>query len=102
MEDTGFPATRLYIHFQSLLAQPFLLAAMVLLAATFSLRPPRFGGVATMIALGIAVGFLVFFVQSMLQAFGVSQKVPVGLAAWSPSIVSLLLGVTALLHMEDG
>ncbi len=102
MEDTGFPATRLYIHFQSLLAQPFLLAAMVLLAATFSLRPPRFGGVATMIVLGIGAGFLVFFVQSMLQAFGVSQKIPVDLAAWTPSIVGLLLGVTALLHLEDG
>jgi len=102
MEDTGFPATRLYIHFQSLIAQPFLLAAMVLLAATFSLRPPRIGGVATMIVLGIAAGFLVFFVQSMLQAFGVSQKIPVDLAAWTPSIVSLLLGVTALLHLEDG
>jgi len=102
MEDTGFPATRLYIHFQSLLAEPFLLAAMVLLAATFSLRPPRVGGVAAMIVLGIAAGFLVFFVQSMLQAFGVSQKIPVDLAAWTPSVVSLLLGVTALLHLEDG
>ncbi len=102
MEDTGFPATRLYIHFQTLLAQPFLLAAMILLAATFSLRPPRFGGVAAMIVLGIAAGFLVFFVQSMLQAFGISQKIPVDLAAWTPSIIGLLLGATALLHLEDG
>ena len=102
MEDTGFPATRLYIHFQSLLAQPFLLAAMVLIAATFSLQPPRFGGVATMIVLGISAGFLVFFIQSILQAFGVSQKIPIGLAAWTPSIVAVLLGVTALLHLEDG
>ena len=102
MEDTGFPATRLYIHFQSLLAEPFLLAAMVLLAATFSLQPPRFGGAATLIVLGIAAGFIVFFVQSMLQAFGISQKVPVNLAAWTPAIVGILLGVTALLHLEDG
>lgn len=102
MEETGFPATRLYIHFQSLLAQPFLLAAMVLLAAAFSLRPPRFGGVAAMVALGIGAGFLVFFTQTMLQAFGVSQKIPVYLAAWAPPAVSLLLGITALLHKEDG
>lgn len=102
MEDTGFPATRLYIHFQSLLAQPFLLAAMIFLAAIFSLRPQRFGGVATMIVLGIATGFLVFFIQSMLQAFGTSQKIPVDLAAWTPSLVSLLLGMTALFHLEDG
>lgn len=102
MEQTGLPTTRLEIHFQSLLAQPFLLAAMVLLAATFSLRPPRFGGTGLMIALGVAIGFFIFFMESVLQAFGVSQKIPTYLAAWTPCAVSLLLGMTALLHMEDG
>jgi lipopolysaccharide export system permease protein len=102
MEETGFPATRLYMHFHTLLAQPLLFAAMILLAATFSLRPPRFGGVATMIVLGVAAGFFIFFVESMLQAFGISQKIPVNLAAWTPSIVALLLGGSALLHLEDG
>lgn len=102
MTETGFPGTRLAIHFQSLLAQPFLLAAMILLAATFSLRPQRIGGTALMITLGVAVGFFIFFMESILQAFGISQKIPVYLAAWTPALVSLLLGTTALLHMEDG
>ncbi|MFH1158698.1 MAG: LPS export ABC transporter permease LptG [Pseudomonadota bacterium] len=102
MEETGFPATRLYVHFHTLLAQPFFFIAMVLLAATFSLHPPRFGGGASMIVLGIAAGFFIFFMESMLQAFGISQKIPAHLAAWSPSIIGLLLGVTALLHLEDG
>jgi len=102
MTETGFPAIRLSIHFQSLLAQPVLFAAMVLLAATFSLRPPRFGGTGVMIALGVAAGFFIFFMESMLDAFGVSQKIPAYLAAWTPATVSLLLGMTALLHREDG
>ena len=102
MEQTGLPTTRLEIHFQALLAQPFLLASMVLLAATFSLRPPRFGGTGLMIALGVAIGFFIFFMESVLHAFGVSQKIPTALAAWTPCVVSLLLGMTALLHMEDG
>lgn len=102
MEETGFPATRIYLHFHTLLAQPLLFMAMILLAATFSLRPPRLGAAAYMILLGVAVGFFVFFLQSMLQAFGISQKIPVPLAAWSPSVIGLLLGGTALLHLEDG
>lgn len=102
MEETGFPATALHIHFQALLAEPFLLVAMVLLAATFSLRPPRFGGTGIMITLGVGVGFFIFFMESMLHAFGASQKIPVYLAAWTPAAVALLLGVTALLHLEDG
>ena len=102
MEETGFPSTRLRIHFQSLLAQPLLFAAMVLLAATFSLRPPRFRGTGIMVALGAATGFFVFFMESILGAFGASQKIPVFLAAWTPAVVGTLLGITALLHMEDG
>jgi lipopolysaccharide export system permease protein len=102
MEETGFPTIRLRIHFQSLLAQPVLFAAMVLLAATFSLRPPRFGGTGIMIALGVGAGFLIFFMDSVLGAFGASQKIPAYLAAWTPATISLLLGLTALLHTEDG
>lgn len=102
MEETGFPAARLHIQLQSLLAQPFFFMAMVLLAATFSLRPPRFGGTAAMIALGVGIGFFIFFMESMLNAFGSSQKIPDYLAAWTPAVVSLLLGATAMLHLEDG
>jgi lipopolysaccharide export system permease protein len=102
MEETGFPTTRLEIHFQSLLAKPLLFAALIMMAATFSLRPPRFGGTGMLIALGVLAGFFIFFVESMLQAFGLSQKIPVFMAAWTPALLALLLGVAALLHTEDG
>lgn len=102
MEQTGFSATRMRVHFQSLLAQPFLFAAMVLLAAAVSLRPPRQGGAPFMVVLGVGIGFFIFFMESILHAFGVSQKIPPYLAAWTPASVSLLLGLTALLQLEDG
>ncbi len=102
MEETGFPTVRLQIHFQKLLAAPLLFAALILLAATFSLRPPRFGGTGLLIGLGVLAGFFIFFLESMLQAFGLSQKIPVFMAAWTPALLALLLGVTALLHTEDG
>jgi lipopolysaccharide export system permease protein len=102
MEEAGFPSVRLRVHFQSLLAQPLLFVAMILLAATFSLRPPRLGGTGIMIALGVGAGFFVFFMESMLGAFGISQKIPAVLAAWTPAMVCLLLGLAALLHLEDG
>ena len=102
MEETGFPATRLSIHFQSLLAKPLFFAALILLAATFSLRPARFGGVGLLIGLGVLSGFFIFFLESMLHAFGISQKIPVYMAAWTPALITLLIGTAALLHTEDG
>jgi lipopolysaccharide export system permease protein len=102
LSETGFDATKLRIHFHSLLAQPVLFMAMILLAAAVSLRPPRFQRTFALIASGVLIGFLVFFVTSFLQALGTSQQIPVLLAAWSPSVVTLLLGAAVMLSLEDG
>jgi lipopolysaccharide export system permease protein len=102
LRETGFDATKLQIHFNSLLAQPLLFLAMVLLAAAVSMRPPRSQRNFDLIVGGVVMGFLVFFMSSFLQALGASQQIPVILAAWAPAMVSLLLGVAVLLSLEDG
>jgi lipopolysaccharide export system permease protein len=102
MEATGFDAARLRVHYNSLLAQPLLYAAMVLLAAAVALRPPRRGGAMGMAALGIVIGLVVFFLASFLQALGSSHQIPVWLAAWSPALVTFLLGLAVMLNLEDG
>lgn len=102
MDSTGFDSARIKIHFQSLLAQPLLYAAMILLAASVSLRPPRFRGAFALAALGVLIGFMVFFLSSFLQALGATHQIPVLLAAWSPAFVSFLLGLAVMLNLEDG
>jgi lipopolysaccharide export system permease protein len=102
METTGFDATRLKIHFHTLLAQPLLFMSMVLLAAAVSLKPPRFRGIITMISTGVLIGFVVFFMSSFLQALGASHQIPIILASWAPALVTFLLGITVMLNMEDG
>ena len=102
VESTGFDATKLRIHFESLLAQPFLFAAMILLAAAVSLHPPRFRSTLTLIIMGVGVSFIAFFTSSFLLALGTSHQIPVFLAAWSPAAVMGMLGVAAMLRLEDG
>lgn len=102
MEATGFDSTRLKIHFHTLMAQPFLFAAMVLLAAAVSLRPPRLRGTLMLVITGIMTGFFAFFMSSFLQALGASHQIPVVLAAWSPALILILLGTAAILNLEDG
>jgi lipopolysaccharide export system permease protein len=48
------------------------------------------------------IGFLIFFLSSFLQALGTSQQIPVLLAAWSPALVTLFLGLAVILNLEDG
>lgn len=102
LEATGFDSTKLKIHFQSLLSQPLMFVAMILLAASVSLRPPRQRGTLILIVIGLTFGFIIFFMTSFMQALGVSQQIPAFLAAWSPSIVTILLGVAVMLNLEDG
>ena len=102
LEETGFDANRLRVHYQNLLSQPIMFIAMVILAACVSMRPPRFRGGFMLVGAGVFVGFIVFFFSSFLQALGSSGQIPVFLAAWSPSLISLLLGISVLMNLEDG
>lgn len=102
LENAGFSAVRHRMYWHRLLAGPLLLLAMVLLAATFSLRPPRRGGTLMLIVAGISAGFLLYFVSNLVAALGQNASIPVALAAWTPAGVSTLVAVTLLLHLEDG
>jgi lipopolysaccharide export system permease protein len=102
LENSGFSALRHQLYFDALLARPLLFAAMVLIAASFSLRMQRRGGATMMIASGVAAGFALYFVSDVVFALGLSATIPVSLAAWAPAGVSCLLGISLLLHLEDG
>jgi lipopolysaccharide export system permease protein len=102
LEDAGFSAIRHRLHFQSLLALPLLAIAMALLAAGFSMRSARRGGVARMIAGGISAGFALFVLDKITGEFGEAGTLPVVLAAWAPAGAGFLLAAALLLHLEDG
>lgn len=102
LQESGFSTQRHRLYYNALLARPFLLSAMVLIAATFSLRMQRRGGTSLMIAGGVASGFLLYFLSDVVLALGLSSTIPVDLAAWTPAGVSWLMGASMLLHLEDG
>jgi lipopolysaccharide export system permease protein len=102
LEQSGFSAQKHKLYFDSLLARPFLLCAMVLIAAIFSLRMQRRGGTTAMMIGGVAAGFMLYFLSDVVYALGVTSTIPVALAAWTPAGISTLLGMTFLLYLEDG
>ncbi len=102
LERSGFSAIRHRLHFQALLALPLLAGTMALVAAGFSMRPSRRGGVGTMIGGGVASGFALFVLSKLTQEFGQSGTLPPILAAWAPAGAGMMLAVALLLHLEDG
>ena len=102
MEDAGFSALKHRLYWHSILSGPLLLCAMVLIAATFSLRLTRRGGTGLLVVGGLLAGFLLYFLTDVVLALGMSASIPVVLAAWAPAGVFALLGLAMLLHLEDG
>lgn len=102
-ESAGFSAHRQRLHWWSLLVSPFLLCAMVLVAAVFALKPnQRGGGILFRVTAGAGAGFLLYFFSRLTYALGLSETLPISLAAWSPTLISTFLSVSYLLHREDG
>jgi lipopolysaccharide export system permease protein len=102
LKAAGFSALRHILHWHSLLVSPLYLCAMVFIAAAFSLRPPRKGGTTILMVSGIMVGFMIYFISYLVSAIGLSGSIPISLAAWAPVIISILIGMSAMLHLEDG
>ena len=98
----GLDTTRYELRYESLKARPLLLIAMILVAASVSLRFFRFGGVTKLVVGGVAAGFVLYVATQLSEELGSSGIVNASVAAWLPAIVGTLLGALALLHQEDG
>lgn len=101
-ETAGLDATGYNLRFQQLLARPLFLVAMVMIAASFSLRFFRMGGVAKNVLGGVVTGFVLYVATKLVADLGGAGLLSAPVAAWSPAIAGTLLGVLALLNQEDG
>jgi lipopolysaccharide export system permease protein len=101
-ESAGLAAAGYRLQYQKLLSRPFMLASMVLLAAAFSLRFFRFGGVQKMVLGGVAAGFLLYVMSKVTDDLSKAELLHPVTAAWLPVLVGGMTGFIALLYQEDG
>ena len=101
-ETAGLDAAPYRLQYQTLLARPLLLVAMTLIAAAFSLRFFRFGGIGKFVGGGVAAGFVLYVATKFVGDLGGSGVLSPPMAAWSPAVVASMLGALALLNQEDG
>jgi len=101
-ESSGFATAGYRLQYHKLLAQPFLLAAMVMLAAAVSLRFFRMGGVQKMVLSGVGAGFLLYVLSKVTEDLSKAELMHPIASAWLPVCVGGLTGFLALLYQEDG
>jgi lipopolysaccharide export system permease protein len=101
-EKARLSASKYRMQYALLWSRPALLLAMVVLAATVSLRSFRSGGIQTMVLLGLVGGIGLFLLAEVSRQIGASGLISPALAVWVPIGVSALVSLTVLLHQEDG
>ncbi|RUP10927.1 LPS export ABC transporter permease LptG [Hyphomicrobium sp.] len=101
-EKAKLSTERLKVQYESLLVRPLLCVAMVLLAATVSLRSFRSGGIQTMVTTGMIGGVGFFLFSEIARQIGIAGLAPAWAAAWLPVALVLIIATTVLLHQEDG
>jgi lipopolysaccharide export system permease protein len=101
-EAAGFSSAPYRLRYQELLATPLLFTGMAVLAAAFSLRLMRLGGLAGLAGAGVTLGFAIFFFNRLSGALGAAEVIPPVIAGWTPPLVALLAGFTLLCYTEDG
>lgn len=100
--QTGINADRFQLAYHQHLARPIFLVAMVIIAATVSLRMTRYGGTGKLVLTGIAAGFLLYVITEIISDLGGNGILNPALSAWAPGIIALTFGATVLLYQEDG
>jgi len=101
-EKAKISSHRLRVQYELLLSRPWLCLAMVLLAATVSLRSFRSGGIQTMVITGMIGGFGFFLMAEVSRQIGNAGLAPPWAAVWIPTLAAILVTTTVLLHQEDG
>lgn len=101
LENTGFPTQNHEMQWQKLISSPALVIAMFLIAAPFSLQFSRHQGMTRMVMIGVAFGFAFYFFTNFISAFGIAGGINIMLAAWLPTVIAGLLGLSLFIHFRE-
>lgn len=103
LKDSGFATIEHQMYWHELIAYPVILLAMLFIASVFALPPTtRQGKVLFRVVAAILCGFILYFLGRLTNVLGLSQNLPLILAAWGPALVAIPLCISVLLHLEDG
>ena len=101
LERAGLPSVDHRMHFHRLLALPFLLAGLAMIAARITLRNQRRERRVQLFTSGVLISVSIFLFSQFMQVLGTSMRLPTSLAAWAPAMVVLLIGAIMLARMDE-
>lgn len=84
------------------LAMPLMLVGSLMIAFAFTAGYRRTNKYGVAVLYGVVLGFVVYVIQEMAGMAGLAGALQPVYAATGPAFVAIVIGVTVLLHKEDG
>ena len=102
LKSAGFSARRYEVWYQTEIARPLFLVAMVLIGAAFTMGHSRQRNMGLGVLMAILLGFGLFYIRNFAQILAENGQLPVMLAAWAPPFAAIFLGLGILFQAEEG
>lgn len=97
----GLSTTEYKLYFYKLIFLPFFLLAVILLGPIIALGNLRNSKVGVKVITGIIAGFLLYFISDVIYALGLSGRISLAFAGIAPALITAILGVWTVLHVEN-
>lgn len=101
LNKRGYSADELKVKMHKYLSLPIYLFGMILLSNIVTYNYNRNQNTILHIFYGLVLGFLIYFVNDLSIAIGMSNKVPLILATWSPTILLIFIVIINLLKINE-
>lgn len=101
LNQRGYSGDELKVKFHKYLSLPIYLFGMILLSTLFTIRLNKDYNTLMYLFFGLIVGFFLYFLNDLSIAIGVSNKLPLTIAIWSPVLVILFLSLINIIKLND-
>lgn len=101
INERGYSADELKIKLHKYISLPVYLFAIILLSTIFTLSIDKNFNTYLYLFFGLLAGFLIFFLNDLSIAVGLSNKLPLKISVWSPVMIILFLSITNLIKMNE-
>lgn len=101
LNSRGYSADELKLKFHKYLSLPIYLFGTILLATVFTLGIEKNYNTFSYLFFGLIVGFLLYFLNDLSIAIGVSNKLPLIISIWSPVMIIIILSILNLIKIYE-
>ena len=101
LNKRGYSADELKVKFHKYLSLPLYLFAMILLSTIFTIGINRDYNTMMYLFFGLVLGFLLYFLNDLSIAVGLTNKLPLAVSVWSPIMIIMFLSIINLLKINE-